>query len=260
LERLLNELEQCKKRVIVNFLGLYGESLVGKNIVFTTTLEETALKTAEMIGRPPQLRDYSHDIGESIIAKAKQRGIIMKDTQKYVRGLFGGGTLAAEACIILQDMVSPIYGNFSLRGVTKIVGSEMSKGHCIIDMGADEFTSGKPHPMIAPEMRGERLLAEASDPEVAVILLDFVLGYGVHLDPAGSTITYIEMTKRISEGHGRYLPVIASVCGTSEDPQQKSKQISMLEQHDVIVLPNNAQAARAAVSVALRSRERHLDV
>jgi hypothetical protein len=102
-------------------------------------------------------------------------------------------------------------------------------------------------------MRGESLLKEAGDPNVAVILLDFVLGYGVHQDPVGSMIPYIESARRITYRDGRYLPIVASVCGTDEDPQNRSDQIRMLEEHDVIVSSSNAQAARVAASIALKS-------
>jgi FdrA protein len=152
----------------------------------------------------------------------------------------------------LQDIISPVYGNISLGAVEGLGDPGISQGHCIIDLGADEFTLGKPHPMIEPEMRRERLLEEAHDAEVAVILLDFVLGYGVHPDPAGATVPYLEMARRKSEGDGRSIPIVASVCGTDEDPQNKSAQIRMLEECGVIVLPTNAQAARVAAHIAFR--------
>ena len=56
-------------------------------------------------------------------------------------------------------------------------------------MGADEFTIGKPHPMLEPEMRKDRIIQEARDRSTAVILLDFVLGYGIHPDPVGAVLT-----------------------------------------------------------------------
>jgi FdrA protein len=249
MEKVLLQLKQCRKPVIANFLGIYKKSFDDGNILFTATLEETALKAVERIGRQPR---RGFDDAKGALAKVKKK-IDLGDEQKYIRGLFSGGTLAAEACIVLQEMVSPLAGNISLSGVKKLTNAKKSEGHSIIDLGADEFTLGKPHPMIEPEMRKERLLAEAKDPEVAVILLDFVLGYGTHPDPVGATIPHLEKMKKIAQEDGRTLAIVSSVCGTDEDPQGRSVQIRLLEEHGVIVLPNNAQAARSAALIALRS-------
>ncbi len=253
MEKVLAQLRQCRKPVIANFLGAYKKSFAEGNILFATTLEETALKAVEKMGRFPQLDKPSLKDAEEGFLKAKKAGKNLKGKQKYIRGLFSGGTLATEACIVLQEMVSPLAGNISLSGVKKLVNAKKSEGHSIIDLGADEFTLGKPHPMIEPEMRKERLLAEAKDPEVAVILLDFVLGYGAHPDPVGATIPHFEKMRQIARERGLIQAIVASVCGTDEDPQNRSAQIRSLEEHGVIVLPNNAQAARAAALIALRS-------
>jgi FdrA protein len=252
MEKVLNQLKQCSKPVISNFLGVHKKSSLEDNILFTVSLEETALKTAEKMRQPSQMRKSSIGSKSTALKRVDRERSTLKDTQKYVRGLFTGGTLAAEASIILQDIVSPVYGNISLGGVEGLGDPRTSRGHCIIDLGADEFTLGKPHPMIEPEMRRERLLEEAQDPEVAVILLDFVLGYGVHPDPADATIPHLEMARRRSERDGRSIPIVASVCGTDEDPQNKSAQIRMLEECGVIVLPTNAQAVRVAAHIAFR--------
>jgi FdrA protein len=253
MEKILAQLKQCRKPAIANFLGAYNKSFSEENILFTATLEETALKAVEKMGRSPQGSEPSLEDAERAFAKAKREAMSLKKNQKYIRGLFGGGTLATEACIVLQEMVSPLAGNISLSGVKKLVNARKSEGHSIIDLGADEFTLGKPHPMIEPEMRKERLLAEARDPEVAVILLDFVLGYGAHPDPVGATIPHFEKMRQIARERGLIQAIVASVCGTDEDPQNRSAQIRSLEEHGVIVLPNNAQAARAAGLIALRS-------
>ena len=75
-----------------------------------------------------------------------------------------------------------------------------SREHTLVDLGDDDFTRGRPHPMIDHRLRNERLLAEAADPQVAVILLDVVLGYGAHPDPAA------EMAASDRQGAGRSAP------------------------------------------------------
>jgi FdrA protein len=253
IEKILNQLRQSSKPVIANFLGLYKKSYQEENILFTATLEETALRTVEKMRQPSQMGEPDLDNEKGALKRAKQERRNLTDTQRYVRGLFSGGTLAGEASIILQNMGSSVYGNISLDGVERLANSKISKGHCIIDLGADEFTLGKPHPMIEPEMRRERLLEEARDPQVAVILLDFVLGYGAHPNPVGATVPHLEMVKRETKRNGRSVPIVTSVCGTDEDPQDKSVQIRMLEKCGVLVMPSNAQAARVAAHIALRS-------
>jgi FdrA protein len=252
MEKVLAELKQCRKPVIANFLGANKATFSEGNILFTVTLEETAIKAAERMGRPSSTEEGLKGIEEAL-AKAKQEAMMLNVGQKYIRGLFSGGTLATEACIVLGEKIPSLAGNISLSGVRKLTNARKSDGHSIIDLGADEFTLGKPHPMIEPEMRKERLLAEARDPEVAVVLLDFVLGYGAHPDPVGATIPYLERMKAIAREDGRDLAIIASVCGTDEDPQNRSSQVRVLEEHGVIVLPTNAQAARAAALIALRA-------
>ena len=83
--------------------------------------------------------------------------------------------------------------------------------------------------------------------------MDFVLGYGAHPDPVGATLPFIRMARQRAREQGRYLPVVGSVCGTDEDPQNRSDQIRLLEEQGVVVLPTNAHAARFAAMIALRS-------
>ena len=55
--------------------------------------------------------------------------------------------------------------------------------HRLIDLGSDEFTRGHPHPMTS--RAAQRALQRAlEDKAVGVVLLDVVIGYGAHADPA----------------------------------------------------------------------------
>ena len=136
--------------------------------------------------------------------------------QRYLRGLFSGGTLAYEAQYILQDYLPHVWANAPLNKEDRIPNSLISQEHTIIDLGEDEFTVGRLHPMMDNELRIRRLDQEAADPEIAVILLDVVLGYGSHPDPASELAPAIARAKsrspggrsppgnrRRSHGHGR---------------------------------------------------------
>ncbi len=170
--------------------------------------------------------------------------------QRALRGLFAGGTFCYEAQVILRNLPEPIYSNAPLdkdnKLETRFLGETGFPGHYCIDLGEDEFTQGRPHPMIDPSLRNRRIVQEARDPATAVILLDVVLGYGAHPDPAGATVPAIREAQRIAAEAGRQIIFIASVCGTEGDPQVLSRQEAVLREAGVIVLPDNASAARLA--------------
>jgi hypothetical protein len=100
--------------------------------------------------------------------------------------------------------------------------------------------------MIDPRVRLERLLTEAADPETAVILLDVVIGYGSHDDPAGALVPAITQARDAAAAAGRYVAFVAHVCGTELDPQDLGRQEATLRAAGVLVAPTNAQAARLA--------------
>jgi len=108
-----------------------------------------------------------------------------------------------------------------------------------VDYGEDEFTVGRPHPMIDFSLRNKRIQAEANDPQTAVILLDVVLGFGANMDPASELIPVVrEAAKNIA--------VVCSVTGTDRDPQNRPRVIEALEEAGAIVLPSNAAACHMA--------------
>jgi FdrA protein len=140
-----------------------------------------------------------------------------------VEALYCGGTLCSEAEIIFRRL-----------------GLEVGmRGHRFIDLGDDPFTRGRPHPMIDPEIRNDRLATALEDPLVGVILVDIVLGYGAHRDPAG-VLAKEKLSRKT---------VIASVVGTEADPQVRSLQVARLRDAGVLVAPSNAHAAEWAAAV-----------
>jgi hypothetical protein len=156
--------------------------------------------------------------------------------------LYSGGTLAWEALALLHAGIGDVPG--------KLGGTTL--GHRVVDLGEDAFTVGRPHPMLDGRMRQEWIAREVCDPSLAVLLLDVVLGYGAHPDPAGELLSAVPAARAVARSAGRGLVVIASVCGTDGDPQNRSRQKARLEAGGVIVMPSNAQAARLAALVAER--------
>lgn len=160
--------------------------------------------------------------------------------QRFVRGIYAGGTLAFEALSLLQAKLSNVCPGMLGGG----------EGHSVVDLGEDRFTLGRPHPMIDGTLRREWIRKAAEEPSTAVILLDVILGYSAHADPAGELLPAIQQATRQAQAAGRHLAVVASVCGTEQDPQRRSAQVNALRAHGVIVMPSNAQAARLAAGIA----------
>ncbi|MCZ6621425.1 MAG: hypothetical protein O7C72_05945 [Deltaproteobacteria bacterium] len=169
--------------------------------------------------------------------------------QKFIRGLYSGGTLSTEAVLQLNDLVGPVYTNTPVEPRFALTDVWQSKQHTLIDLGDDRFTRGRPHPMIDHRFRNERILREAADPEVAVILLDVILGYGSHTDPACEMIPVIDNARKIAARASRQLVFVGLVCGTSSDPQGLSGQKSALRYAGVILTESNAQAVRLAAEM-----------
>jgi FdrA protein len=184
---------------------------------------------------------------ENSVLTSQAKGLKPKlnPNQCYLRGLFSGGTLCYEAQVIWHEMLdSPVYSNAPLPGGSALSDSTKSSEHTAVDLGEEEFTVGRPHPMIDNDLRIRRILQEARDPEVAVILLDVVLGYGAHPDPASELSAAVEEAQKLARGEGRELLVVASVTGTEDDPQSLSRTTSTLEHAGVIVCGSNSAAAR----------------
>jgi FdrA protein len=157
----------------------------------------------------------------------------------WLRGLYSGGTLCNEAQIVLLGAGVKVSSNAPVPGASETASLE-GKAHTLIDLGDDEYTRGRPHPMIDPELRNELLAKTLADRAVGVVLLDVVLGYGAHPDPAGLIARVIEAAPQ------DHAPVVASITGTETDPQGYSRQAAKLTAAGVLVAGSNAQAAALA--------------
>lgn len=230
---LVQTVRQSRKPVVLNFIGYSTPHHVVDNVHFATTFDETA-ELAVQLSTSSSILDSASDLNIGRFAPG----------QRYLRGLFSGGTLAYEALLILQNYLPAVYSNVPLNKEFRLADSLVSQAHTIIDLGEDEFTVGRLHPMLDNELRIRRLEMEANDPQVAVILLDVVLGFGAHPDPAGELAPVIARAKANAKDAGRYLEVVAVVCGTDEDPQDLNAQMQQLKDAGVVVETSNDSAAR----------------
>jgi succinyl-CoA synthetase alpha subunit len=223
------------KPVVAVFLGADPELLRRLGMRPARTLEEAALLAVDLSKgsageRPP--REAPSFPGEPVPGR------------KFVRGLFSGGTFCLEAQLIFREAGIRALSNAPLPGFKALRDPWKSEGHSLVDLGADAFTVGRPHPMIDFSLRRRRIAQEALDPGTALILLDVVLGYGSNKDPLS------ELAPSLREAKG---PVFAcSVTGTPEDPQDKNRVEEGLREAGARVFRSNAEASRYAASAALR--------
>jgi FdrA protein len=161
----------------------------------------------------------------------------------HILGLYAGGSLAAEAQLVLIAAGRPVASNAAVPGAAALAAAAPGSDR-IIDLGADEFTRGRPHPMIDPAVRSDTLKRALADASVAVVLLDVVLGLGAHPDPAR------EVAGVLAGAPADRPHLVASVTGTEADPQVRSRQIATLSGAGVRLAPSNAGAAALALALA----------
>jgi len=242
MDKILKRLKTITKPVVLCLLDAHEVEKV-KNVYFVSTLSEAAIVALQLIGiKTPDLLKLEQETLDQVNAYKK----IFSPSQTKVKGLFCGGTLTAEALSVIRGYVKEITSNVAKKEVEKMHDPLLSKGNNLVDLGDDIFTQGKPHPMIEPTIRLDRILLEARNPETAVILLDFELGIGSHADPVGVTLDTLIEAKKIAEENGRQLAIVAYVCGTEKDQQGLSRSEELLRQSGVIVASTNAQASHIA--------------
>lgn len=246
-DKILAYASGLSKPVIVNFIGYQTNLKEIDNLYFASTFDDTAAAAVALVSE-----------GE---ASGPEEGMDLdgfSSTQKYLRGLYSGGTLAYEALLILEKNLTNLFSNVPINKKMKLENSLASQEHTIVDLGEDEFTVGRLHPMMDNELRIQRLATEAADPEVAVILLDVVLGHGSHSNPASELAPAIEGAIKDAKKAKRRLEVVVTLSGTDLDPQGLDDQREQLEKAGAKVYLSSDQAVRYAGSVirALEEKDR----
>ena len=232
--------EAAGKPAVAALIGLAEPIPTPEDVRLASTLEGGATSLLSALGLPPL------DLDGGLKAAVSEAAAALPSERRLVRGLFSGGTLCYEALVILSGILGPVYSNTPLR---KGWGLPAPDGaHVCLDLGEEEYTKGRPHPMIDPEARIEHLRVEGSKPDVAVVLLDVVLGYGAHDDPAGQLAPVCSEIRAGGQGPA----VVAYVLGTDGDPQGLSGQREKLAEAGCIVPPTAGRAALAAAALAAR--------
>jgi len=234
--RLHGVLARLGKPVAVRYLGEAARGAVD-GVLYAGSLDEAAEAAAKWAGADA----LSYGAGQAEHS-SRTMSFDVRGGGRLV-GLFGGGSLAAEARHALH-----------VRGIETLVpegrlsaGAPLPQGNLVVDTGDDAYTVGRPHPMVDQAVRCELIRAAGSDPSVRVLLLDLVLGDGAHPDPAAEIVGAVDAAR--GSRSDKPLSVVASVCGSRRDPQGTARQERTLRQSGVKVEPSAARAAAQAAEL-----------
>lgn len=226
-DEVVQLLQSITKPVVAIFLGEKPEAHEGK-VYLAHTLEETAKIAVDLANNASVKANYFEAV------TPPERRV---SDEKVIKGLYSGGTLAAEAGMLISEALG-------LEGLVKEEGYILkSQGYDIIDLGDDIYTQGKPHPMIDPEVRVKKIKEYAQDASTGILLVDIVLGYGAHEDMVGALLPAIKDAQELNPE----LQVVATVVGTDKDPQNYQEAVQRLQEQHVLVAESNAKAVQLAL-------------
>jgi len=242
--KVLAEISKCAKPVVVFFLGGKRDEVIAAGARCAESLEHAAEIAVGLAGGGELLmNDYLGKCRQELEPVAREERKRLTPNQKYLRAVFCGGTHSEEAVLMLQDMVPSLHSNLSFGKVERLGNRHVSVGNTLVDMGDEEFTKGRPHPVMDPSILNDRLLREGSDPEVGVILFDLLYGHGIHKDPVGAIEDSLRKIRQKGKDDGRYVSIVASLCGTDLDTQGVDSQKRRLQELGVLIAGSNAKAA-----------------
>lgn len=250
LPKLLERIKTCKKPVVALFMGCDRAQVEASGAIYASSLDDCAIQCLKLIGT-----HYPLATEDELVTLAAEEVKKYAPEQKYLRGLYTGGTYMDEAANAMIPRIGTIWSNCPIQPEWKLEDSYVSRENACVDYGEEEFTLGRPHPAIDPSIRKPAILREAMDPEVAVILLDFILTPPGHMDPTGFVIDDIKMAQQMAESEGRHITFIASVLGTTADFQDKNKQERQLRDAGVVVCQTNYRAAVLASEIIRQIKE-----
>ena len=237
MDQVLTLADGCCKPVVAVFLGSDENLFANHKVHGAFSLEEAALKAVELAGGDVSGFRYQDEELEALVQSCMGK---LRPEQKYFRGLYCGGTFTEEALqyFAAHNQGVALYSNLKNAYSTKLSDAEHSVGHAILDLGAEDFTAKAPHPVFDPSLRLKRLRQELEDPQVAVVLLDFITGPGVAYDPISA------FARECAKYPG--IIFISNICGSLEDPQNVEEKQKLLENAGVIVTKSNFQSTRLA--------------
>lgn len=250
-------MKRSMKKYVFCFIGDSERLEDTKEVRYARSIQSSVLRILELVDKPrfeASRRRFEREAKASIgFANNLSETLITR--QNYVRGLFAGGTLCYESKAILEEILGPVFSNLSANSRFHLQGRDESRKNTLIDFGEGEFTLARPHPIIDPSFRIERLMQEARDPSVGVIILDLIAGYGVSKDSIELFSRAISEAIETAGKANRTLPIFLYVCGT--EGEISPSDIDSLRDSGAQVFTSNALMALTA-GLVLRKPHRHL--
>lgn len=240
LAKVSERLASCAKPAIACFIGAETQEAAVGPFICVASIDDAVNEAIRIAGAGTAKGPEAE--AKARLKRPAQDSPRWNDDQKYLRGVFAGGTFCYQSQHVLQSAGFSIHSNAPLAEDSRLSDSNTSVEHTIVDMGADEYTTGRPHPMMEGSSRAQRIVRESEDPQTAILLLDFILGYNSSSDPVGELLEAIATAQHNAKARGGELPVVASVCGTDLDPQPRADQIKKLVRAGVVVFDSNFAA------------------
>ncbi|MEO7006240.1 MAG: hypothetical protein ABI275_05415 [Terrimesophilobacter sp.] len=225
--------------IVAALIGLPSTFAAPRGVVMADSLESGVVATMRKLGLDaPDTTVISGPTVEQVCER-------LAPERTLVRGLFSGGTLCYESQVLLGRVLGKVWSNVPIDPELGLPAPHGS--HQCLDLGEEEYTKGRPHPMIDPEARVALLREHGQDPQVAAIILDVVLGHGANADPAG---VFAPVCQEVMADGGPQ--IIAYVLGTDQDPQGFADQREQLVRAGCLVTETAARASLAAAAIATR--------
>jgi FdrA protein len=246
---IVNTIEKdAKKKYALCLIGEKGgdDLFDSGQIVFAKSIQSSVLKALKL-SDPKAYKNTQERFSKELhdaISLTKELSNRLSGRQRYIRGFFAGGTMCYESTVIIQQMMGrrgeKIYSNLAPPDSNlHLNGSQKSIEHTFIDFGDLEFTAARPHPIIDPSLRVKRIIEEAKDPNIAVIIIDIITGYSVANNTVQLHANSIKDAISIArQEENRTLPVFVYICGTDKDVP--ASEVDILKASGAQVFRSNA--------------------
>ena len=239
-QKIIEVAQKIKKPIVICFIGTKDASQTGNVTIVPNTLLAAKKATELSLGKEISIPAYQTDL--------RKLTADLAPSQKNLRGLFAGGTVCDEVFYELIDDIA-VTSNVAGEITSRNKFGEAFTGHCVIDFGDDEYTQGRAHPMIDSTFRSQAIIDQANDPSVALIAMDFELGFGANEDPVGSVLPHIIEAQAIAKSAQRSLIFVTYLLGTDLDYQGKKAQQKALEDAGVVVVDSVATLGEVTKSL-----------
>ncbi|MCS6783765.1 MAG: hypothetical protein NZ581_01015 [Candidatus Caldarchaeum sp.] len=262
--KALQTLNNDEKTKIIALIAKQSDIAVVREILEEEKLSKPLVLS--LLGYEEKVSDYpqsptlhglflhaAHALSKTMYEKAF--GALKKEVERlktlvirrdgYPRAFYSGGTLATETAYLWAKAGLKVYTNLNFPRAEKIDNPYTSVQATVIDYGSEEFTEGRPHPIIDPTLRNKRIISELNSNEASCIAMDLIIGYGAP-DNIIAKI-FDEIGDAIVKNRDKRF--VIRLVGTNKDHQWG--QTNLLDKFGVVTTASNALAAMFSAACGL---------